>query len=273
MSKRGDETSADDCPKCGALSYRGGYCFRCGTYRPSKRSDTTEVDGLDSVEFMYRGFGTRLSDLGAMEEDVDEAIRLRDMHERHSRVRKRPKMRSVVELIEEACQIPLVVQAVIQPYDKTSEGELVRALEFPWTAVVERLKDNWNDAYGIAPRIWEEIVAGAFDRAGYDHVTLTPRSGDLGRDVIAVKNGIGAIRIIDSVKAYRPGHLVKHDDVRALVGVLYADSEASKAILTTTSDFAPGIDSDSLLRPLMPFRLELMNGARLKAWLEGLVTK
>src|ERR1700674_1689501 len=27
---------------------------------------------------------------------------------------------------------------------------------------------------------WEEIVAGAFKKAGYDEVTLTPRSGDHG---------------------------------------------------------------------------------------------
>ncbi|WP_370137360.1 hypothetical protein [Bradyrhizobium sp. USDA 313] len=34
-------------------------------------------------------------------------------------------------------------------------------------------------------------------------MTLTPRSGDHGRDVIAVRSGVGCIKIIGSVKAYK----------------------------------------------------------------------
>jgi restriction system protein len=71
------------------------------------------------------------------------------------------------------------------------------------------------------------MIAAAFDQAGYDEVILTPRSGDHGRDVIAIKKGVGSIRIIDSVKAYKPGHLVRYDDVRALAGVLLGDQGAS----------------------------------------------
>jgi restriction system protein len=54
----------------------------------------------------------------------------------------------------------------------------------------------------------KEIIAGAYHRSGFDEVILTPRSGDHGRDVIAIKKGIGSIRVIDQVKAYKPGHLV-----------------------------------------------------------------
>lgn len=72
------------------------------------------------------------------------------------------------------------------------------------------------------------------------------------------------------MKAYKPGHLVKHDDVRAPAGVLLSDTQASKGILTTTSDFAPGIANDPYLKPLMPYRLELMNGKALQHWLEEL---
>ena len=59
------------------------------------------------------------------------------------------------------------------------------------------LKDNPRLAFEIPSYKWEELIAAAFDYAGYDEVILTPRSGDHGRDVIATKNGIGAIRIID----------------------------------------------------------------------------
>jgi restriction system protein len=82
-------------------------------------------------------------------------------------------------------------------------------------------------------------------------VTLTLRSGDYGRDVIAVKRGLGSVRVIDQVKAYKPSQLVKADDVRALLGVLHADN-ASKGFLTTASDFAPKLREDILLKPFIP---------------------
>ena len=164
----------------------------------------------------------------------------------------------------------IVVQGIIESYDKTSEGLLIRALAFPWQTVVEKLVKNWELAYQISPEKWEEMVAAAFDRAGFEHVTLTPRSGDYGRDVIAVKDGIGTVRIIDSVKAYKPNHRVRHDDVRSLAGVLYGDPKATKGIVTTTSSFAPGIATDPFISPLIPYRLELMDGKRLQSWLENL---
>jgi hypothetical protein len=37
--------------------------------------------------------------------------------------------------------------------------------------------------------------------------------------------GLVFIRIIDSVKAYKPPHLVKYDDVRALIGVVRGDGQ------------------------------------------------
>lgn len=103
-------------------------------------------------------------------------------------------------------------------------------------------------------------------------MTLTPRSGDFGRDVIAVKRGLGTIRIIDQVKAYGPNHLVTAADVRALLGVLQGD-KASKGFLTTTSDFAPRLRDDILLKPFMPAHLELINGKMLFARLEELAKK
>jgi restriction system protein len=114
------------------------------------------------------------------------------------------------------------------------------------------------------------LIAAAFEQDGYDEVILTPRSGDFGRDVVASKKGVGCVRIIDSVKALAPDRLVGQDDVRALLGVLSGDLRASKAILTTTSDFAPGIATDPYISPFMPTRLELMNGAALQAWLAKL---
>jgi ribosomal protein L32 len=49
---------ADTCPKCGEYSYRGGYCFRCGVFRPSKHNAREE--DLDAASFMDANFGQQM---------------------------------------------------------------------------------------------------------------------------------------------------------------------------------------------------------------------
>lgn len=166
----------------------------------------------------------------------------------------------------------LLLQAIIVPGDKTTEGKLVEAVAVPWFDVIAFLIKDPNVAFQIPSDKWEEIIAGAYKQAGFEEVTLTPRSGDHGRDVIAIKKGLGSVRIIDQVKAYKPGHLVTAKDVQALMGVLQGDG-ASKGFLTTTSDFAPRIWKNPLIIPFMPSRLELINGKKLLAVLEELATR
>ena len=163
----------------------------------------------------------------------------------------------------------LLLQAVIVPGARTDEGQLIEAVGLPWFEIIKSLRNEPSFAFQIKPRQWEEIIAGAYWKAGFDEVTLTPRSGDFGRDIIAVKHGLGTVRIIDQVKAYGPNHLVTADDVRALLGVLHGD-KASKGFLTTTSDFAPRLRDDPLIKPFMPAKLELINGKMLLARLEEL---
>jgi restriction system protein len=161
----------------------------------------------------------------------------------------------------------LVVSGIILG-PKVSFGVLLSSVGVAWSAVVRKIGSNWSDAYKIPAVTWEELIAGAFDHAGFDDVILTPRSGDCGRDVIAIKKGVGCIKvIIGSVKAYAPGNLVRHDDVRALLGVLNGERDASKAILMTAPDFAPRIRSDPFIEPYLLMRLELLNGKELSEWL------
>ncbi|MDB5322468.1 MAG: hypothetical protein JWN40_4099 [Phycisphaerales bacterium] len=114
----------------------------------------------------------------------------------------------------------LLVQAVVLHGEKTEEGRLIEAVTLPWFAIVELIMKDPTEVFRIPPRKWEEIIAGAYKKAGFEEVTLTPASGDGGRDVIAIKYGLGTIRVIDQVKAYKPDHLVTANDVRALLGVL-----------------------------------------------------
>jgi restriction system protein len=162
---------------------------------------------------------------------------------------------------------------IVTPLRKSHEGTLIKAARLVWLEVVKYVIADFSRANEIPPNKWEEIIAGAYSEAGFEEVTLTPQSGDHGRDVIAIKRGVGSIKIIGSVKAYKPGNLVGYDDIRALLGVLSGERDASKGIITTTSDFPPKVKSDPFLAPFMPTRLELMNGKQLHAWLSELSKK
>ena len=165
--------------------------------------------------------------------------------------------------------VALLLQTVVVPGDTTSEGQIIEAVALPWFDIIELLIRDPSMMYRIKPRKWEEIIAGVYWRAGFDEVTLTPSSGDHGRDVIAVKRGVGSVRVIDQVKAHKPGHVVKGNAVRALLGVLEGD-RASNGFLTTTSDFAPQLRDDPLIKPFIPAKLELVNGEMLLARLKEL---
>jgi len=157
----------------------------------------------------------------------------------------------------------ILLQAVIAYGPKFPEGSLITAVGPAWKAIAALLAKDPSLMFTIDARRWEEIIAAAYDEAGFDEVILTPRSGDHGRDVIAVRRGHFQVRFIDQVKAYKPGHKVTANDVRAMFGVLSADPTANKGIVTTTSEFAPKVASDPLLAPFIPNRLELVDGKQL----------
>jgi restriction system protein len=162
-----------------------------------------------------------------------------------------------------ATETSINLQSIIVPGAKVKDGLIVEAVAIPWTLIANMFAKDRNIIFTIDPRKMEELIAASYKEAGFDEVLLTPRSGDFGRDIIAVKKGFVTIRIIDSVKAYKPGHLVDADDVRALLGVLSGEQNTSKGVVTTTSDFAPRIKDDPFIKPFLPYRLELINGRQL----------
>ena len=165
----------------------------------------------------------------------------------------------------------LLMAELIHRGDRTKEGELVKAGAIPWLEIVDHLRRDpqFLAEFARQPRKFEEFLAATYSRAGFDEVTLTPQRGDGGRDLIAVKHGFGAVRFLEQAKAYSPGHVVTHEEVRAMYGVLSADPNASKGLVTTTSTFAPGIlKPDNEFAKFMPHRLELKDGSALIKWLE-----
>jgi restriction system protein len=172
---------------------------------------------------------------------------------------------------QEVGALPTVLaQALVEVGGKTTEGHIIEALAPAWFDILRIIENDPDTIYSIPPRKWEEIIAGAYERSGFDRVILTPRSGDHGRDVIAEKSGWGCVRFIDQVKAYKPGHLVTAEEVRALGFVLLSDTLANKGVVTTTSQFAPRITDDPFIKPYLPNRIELINGQELVARLRAL---
>jgi len=158
----------------------------------------------------------------------------------------------------------LVSQAVIIPYQKTDEGQLIKVATVPLFAIIDWIMKDRSLMYSIDPRKWEELIAASYDKSGlFDEVTLTPRSGDRGRDVIAVKRGFGSVRLIESVKRHKPGTKTTAEEVQALLGVLLSDPKASKGIVSTTWEFAPKIQENPYIMQHIPYRLELVDGETL----------
>ena len=157
--------------------------------------------------------------------------------------------------------------AVVQLGADKEEGRVVESVALPWFEIVAQIARDPSVRFQLPWRRLEELIAGAYEREGWDEVMITPPSGDHGRDIIAVKHGICKVRIIDQVKAYGPQQHVKANDVRALLGVLSSDLNVTKGFVTTTADFAPKIAEDPSIKPFIPYRLELKDGSILRDWL------
>lgn len=167
----------------------------------------------------------------------------------------------------------LLTQAIIEKGAKTDDGVLIIAVTLPFFKIMEAILKDPNIAYHLTSRQWEDMVAGVHEESGlFDEVILTPRSGDHGRDVIAIKRGFYSIRYIDQVKAYKPGHVVTAEELRSTVGTLHGEN-TSKAIVTTTSRFAPRIMEDLTVKSHYPYRLELRDIDDLREIFKELIKK
>lgn len=102
------------------------------------------------------------------------------------------------KLDESTRTVKLAVRGLIIPERPTEHGVLLKSTSNIWTEIVSQLGSDWSVAYQLDDRAWEELVAGAFSKAGYDEVVLTPRSNDHGRDVIATRHGVGCVKILGS---------------------------------------------------------------------------
>ena len=240
------------------------YCSHCGSLHPQVFLDLVEkgaelipTDKNYKAYLRYKGEMPKFYFQHLSKEDINIYIELAEKRKINfgypGFFYKKPYF-LLLEVVS-----PFSFGAIVTLDQKVEDGTRISFIKPIYAELLRRLRDDPDFIYQINPRIWEEIIAASYDKAGFDEVILTPRSGDFGRDVIALKKGFGSIRFIEQVKAYNPNHIVTADEVRALLGVLQADPKASKAVFTTTSDFAPLIYEDKFIKPFLPFRLELIN--------------
>jgi restriction system protein len=166
----------------------------------------------------------------------------------------------------------ILLQAVVTFGTDVPEGRSIAAVALPWFDIMDLIQRDPDSIYQIDPRKWEELIAGAYDRQGFQ-VILTPYSGDRGRDVIATRKDVGSIRIFDQVKRYKPGHVVALEEVHAMLGAITGAGGVSKGVVTTTSTFAPRIFENPEITRLMPYRLELRDREQLLSWLASLAKR
>ena len=228
------------------------HFFHMGVFKPIGR-DQLQLDSFIN-EYAPRLDYCSLADL------------LQFSHGRKSRQRMQRILPAIVAARKKTPSI--TVKALLTFGDQTKEGQLVEAVALPWFEIMRLIEKDPNTIYEIEWWKWEEIIAGAYKQAGFDEVILTPRSGDKGRDVTATKSGVGSIRFFDQMKAYKPGHLVTAEEVRAMIGVITGAGNVSKGVITTTSEFASRVQDDEYIKPFIPYRLELKPRDKLLHWLE-----
>ena len=165
----------------------------------------------------------------------------------------------------------LLKTALVQRGESTPEGHEVKGPTATWFEISRQLNldPDFRFEFTSSPTKFEEFLAGAYKLQGWDAVTLTPRSGDKGRDVIAITSKLSAIRVLDQAKANSPTHLVSQNDVRAIFGVLRLDHNATKGVITTTSDFAPGVADE--FQEVIPYQLETKNGEQFLNWVKQIL--
>ena len=114
-----------------------------------------------------------------------------------------------------------------------------------------------TDFVSLDPYEFETLIGTLFERKGYK-VTITPRTGDYGVDVIA-KNSFETIAI--QAKKYCQNNRISNVDVQKLLGGMnYQDYQADRSILVTTSDFTKMALEQAKGNPI-----ELWNNVKLKS--------
>lgn len=97
----------------------------------------------------------------------------------------------------------------------------------------------------MEPYEFEEFVADLWDYRGYE-TTVTPKSGDGGKDVIATKDeATNTIKEVIQVKQYGKGKKVQRPVVQQCAGIKQSSSDIDLFIIISASEFTNGAKKEA----------------------------
>lgn len=141
--------------------------------------------------------------------------------------------------------------------------ELVRTVTAVNDELIRYLAKHPELLYELHPRRFEELVAELLRDQGFEP-TLTPRTRDGGRDILAARSdALGSLLYLVECKRYAPKNKVGVEVVRAIHGVTNAE-RATKGVIVTTSSFSK--DAIAFASPLK-YGIGLYDFEALKSWL------
>lgn len=127
----------------------------------------------------------------------------------------------------------------------------LKRVEFAPLRLLDQILRSPELMRALSPHEFERFVATLIDKLGFEDVAITPRSGDQGRDILAVKRVLGIpVLFAFECKRYGPDKPVGVGLLRALYGsISHGPTKANKGILVTTSRFTSGARRFILTEP------------------------
>jgi restriction system protein len=153
--------------------------------------------------------------------------------------------------------------------DTPEERQLISGVVMVTDDLLDRIDAKPDEMHSLTSRQFEELVAGLFERQGYE-VTLTPASKDGGKDIyVAKRDTVGALMYLVECKRFAPDRPVGVGLIRQLYGVVEQEN-ATGGILAATSFFTKGAKE---FTEKLRYRLSLKDYIDLQKWIKQLRTR
>lgn len=158
-----------------------------------------------------------------------------------------------------------LLEIIELPDDKETFQEISSTIREISGELIKYFAKHPELLYEIEPRRFEILIAELLADMGFE-VRLTPRSGDRGRDILAVFDlPTGKVLTVVECRRFARERTVGADAVERLMWVADRYDQSSCAILATTSFFAPS--ARNLAREF-EWRLGLKDFDDLRTWLQ-----
>lgn len=159
--------------------------------------------------------------------------------------------------------VPVFYEDFIPDEEHNIDQTIVVASEERWSDLIKRFARNPREIRQLSARGFEELIAELLIRDGMD-VTLTPKSRDGGKDILARANtNVGTHLYVVECKRYAENKLVDVRWVRSLYGTVESDRATAGLIVTTSGFTGPAREFCKTVQ----HRMSLRDFEQLSQWL------